>query len=243
MMKAPESIPYSMFVKYSMQGNTKIEYSYRNDCSEETQELINNNFTEEIFVQSLEKIKKREQNYYGPTDTWMYEALEKYPVDGKHVAIFGSTHPWYEAMAISHGASKCTVIEYSKRKSFHEKIQYIQPHEVGETKYDVCFSISSFEHDGLGRYGDPLDPDGDLKAMENAKNIIRKDGLMFLSIPAGYDKVVFNLHRVYGEKRMPMLLSNWDQLDLFGGYHGMFTNDTNGVNGSPYQPVYVIKNT
>ena len=114
---------------------------------------------------------------------------------------------------------------------------------MGETKYDVSFSISSFEHDGLGRYGDPLDPEGDLKVMENAKNIIHKDGLMFLSIPAGYDKVVFNLHRVYGEKRMPMLLNNWEQLDLFGGGSDMFANDLNGANGSPYQPVYVIKNT
>ena len=30
-------------------------------------------------------------------------------------------------------------------------------------KYDVCLSISSFDHDGLGRYGDPLDPSGDLR--------------------------------------------------------------------------------
>ena len=241
-MKAPESIPYSLFAKYGMGGDAKIEYAYRNDCGEETQQLINANFTEEIFNQSVERIKNKEQNYYGMTDTWMYEALEKYPVEGKHVVIFGSTHPWYEAMAITHGASKCTVIEYSKRESFHEKIEYIQPHEVGDKKYDICFSISSFEHDGLGRYGDPLDPDGDLKAMENAKNIIHKDGLMLLSIPNGYDKVVFNLHRVYGEKRMPMLLSKWEKIDLFGEHPNMFSNDANGVNGSPYQPVYVVRN-
>jgi hypothetical protein len=241
-MKAPENIPYSMFTKYGMGGDAKVEYAYRNDCGEETQQLINANFTEEIFNQSVERIKNKEQNYYGMTDTWMYEALEKYPVEGKHVVIFGSTHPWYEAMAITHGASKCTVIEYSKRESFHEKIEYIQPHEVGNKKYDISFSISSFEHDGLGRYGDPLDPDGDLKAMENAKSIIHKDGLMLLSIPSGYDKVVFNLHRVYGEKRTPMLLSKWEKIDLFGEHPNMFSNDANGVNGSPYQPVYVVRN-
>ena len=113
---------------------------------------------------------------------------------------------------------------------------------MGDKKYDICFSISSFEHDGLGRYGDPLDPDGDLKAMENAKNIIHKDGLMLLSIPNVYDKVVFNLHRVYGEKRMPMLLNKWKKIDLFGEHPNMFSNDANGVNGSPYQPVYVVRN-
>ncbi len=31
--------------------------------------------------------------------------------------------------------------------------------------FDMALSISSFDHDGLGRYGDPLDPVGDLKAM------------------------------------------------------------------------------
>ena len=31
---------------------------------------------------------------------------------------------------------------------------------------DVIVSFSSLEHDGQGRYGDPLDPDGDLVAMK-----------------------------------------------------------------------------
>jgi hypothetical protein len=34
--------------------------------------------------------------------------------------------------------------------------------------FDVILSISSFEHDGLGRYGDPLDPDGGLRSMKEA---------------------------------------------------------------------------
>ena len=32
-------------------------------------------------------------------------------------------------------------------------------------RFDVVLSISSVEHDGLGRYGDALDPDADLHAM------------------------------------------------------------------------------
>lgn len=31
---------------------------------------------------------------------------------------------------------------------------------------DFAFSFSSWEHDGLGRYGDPLNPWGDVKAFE-----------------------------------------------------------------------------
>jgi hypothetical protein len=46
--------------------------------------------------------------------------------------------------------------------------------------FDVGFSISSFEHDGREMYGDPLDADGDLKAMRKMKERIKPVGLLFL---------------------------------------------------------------
>ena len=39
--------------------------------------------------------------------------------------------------------------------------------------FDVALSISSFDHDGLGRYGDPLEPDNDLRAMRVATDMWR----------------------------------------------------------------------
>jgi hypothetical protein len=242
-MKAPEDIPYKFFNSFSMDGRAVIEYKYANDCSEEIQQLINNNFTEATFSESLRRIEKREQNYYGPTDGWLYEALEKYPISGKDVCIMGSTHPWYEAMIISHGSKSCTVIEYSPRQSFHKDVVYLQPEDVGDRKFDACFSISSYEHDGLGRYGDPLNPDGDLGAMKNTKDLIHADSLMYLAVPIGIDKVVFNLHRVYGKHRIGKLLENWEIVEQFGFFEDSFENNVNGVNGSPYQPLYVLRNT
>lgn len=38
---------------------------------------------------------------------------------------------------------------------------------------DFAFSYSSWEHDGLGRYGDPIDPWGDVKAVELAACYIK----------------------------------------------------------------------
>jgi len=242
-MKAPEDIPHKFFNSFSMNGKAAMEYKYANDCSEETQKLINDNFTEDIFKESLKRIEAGEQNYYGYTDSWLYESLEKYPIAGKDVCIMGSTHPWYEAMVISYGAKSCTVIEYSPRQSFHENIVYLQPHEVGDRKFDACFSISSYEHDGLGRYGDPLNPDGDLIAMKNTKELINKGCLLYLSVPIGVDKVVFNLHRVYGSHRIEKLLENWEIVEQFGFFENSFQNNVNGINGSPYQPIYVLRNT
>ena len=242
-MKAPKIIPDELYDRYSMHGKIGMGYNYRNDCSEEIQKEINSKFIQEEFDKCIEKIKKREMNYYMDTDKWLYNALSDYPIEGKHICIMGSTYPWYEALAISFGAEKCTVIEYSDRKSFHPKIEYIKPSEVGEQLYDACFSISSFEHDGLGRYGDPLNPDGDLEAMRNMKKILKKDALMYLAVPTGNDCVYFNVHRVYGKHRFPLLIEGWGQVALYGVIDEIFTNSYNNARESPYQPVCILRNS
>ena len=242
-MKAPEKIPEHMIDGYTMHGKVKIEYKYADDCSSEIQELINNNFTEEIFNESLRRIENREQNYYGPTDTWLYKAFEQHPITGLNVCLIGSTHPWYEAMCLSFGSKNVTVCEYSDRKSIYKDVKYIKPSEMSEYKFDACISISSYEHDGLGRYGDPLNPDGDLEAMKNLKNYLKKDGLLYLSVPTGNDKVVFNVHIVYGNHRFPLLIKDWKLLNIYDVNPAMFNNEYNGIHGSPYQPVFVLRNT
>lgn len=50
--------------------------------------------------------------------------------------------------------------------------------------FDIVLSISSFDHSGLGRYGDPLDPDGDLRAMRFVRSVMQqKHSLLFLTVP------------------------------------------------------------
>lgn len=70
---------------------------------------------------------------------------------------------------------------------------------------DVVTIISTLEHVGLGRYGDPLDVDGDLKTMREACRILKPGGYVILTIPYGYPTVVFNLHRVYDRGRFELL--------------------------------------
>tara|TARA_R110002110_G_scaffold213678_3_gene427055 strand:+ start:553 stop:1299 length:747 start_codon:yes stop_codon:yes gene_type:complete len=240
-LEAPEDIPYSLFDEYTMNGDCIIEYNYANDCSAEIQKLFNDTFKQEIFSQYLTKAANKENFYYGPTDAWLYEALEKYPIKDKNICIIGSANPWYEAIAVTYGVKSCTVIEYSKRESFHDKIIYKQPHEMSDEKFDACFSISSVEHDGLGRYGDPLDPNGDLKAMQRLKDFLHDDSLVYFAVPVGADKIVFNVHRVYGYKRIDKLLEGWDVVDQYGFNENSFTNNFNGIDGTPYQPVYVLR--
>jgi hypothetical protein len=52
------------------------------------------------------------------------------------------------------------------------------------------------EHIGLGRYGDDINPDGDLRAIEELKRVSSGD-LLFVVPVGGRPKVIFNLHRIY----------------------------------------------
>lgn len=53
------------------------------------------------------------------------------------------------------------------------------------------------EHVGLGRYGDPLDPQGPLKALRELQRVLAVGGVLYLSVPIGIPRVCFNSHRVF----------------------------------------------
>jgi SAM-dependent methyltransferase len=53
------------------------------------------------------------------------------------------------------------------------------------------------EHVGLGRYGDPLDPEGDRKAMSELARVISPGGSLLFVVPVGRPRVCFNAHRIY----------------------------------------------
>lgn len=53
------------------------------------------------------------------------------------------------------------------------------------------------EHIGLGRYGDPIDPDGDLKAISELKRVVRPGGWLLIVVPVGRQRICFNAHRIY----------------------------------------------
>jgi len=67
------------------------------------------------------------------------------------------------------------------------------------------------EHVGLGRYGDLLDPEGDLKAVSELKRVLAVDGNLLFVIPVGTPKVAFNAHRIYSYEQV---LSYFSELEL-----------------------------
>jgi SAM-dependent methyltransferase len=53
------------------------------------------------------------------------------------------------------------------------------------------------EHIGLGRYGDQLDPEGDLKAVAELTRVLAPGGNLLFVVPVGKPRIQFNAHRIY----------------------------------------------
>lgn len=155
---------------------------------------------------------------------------------------YGTTDPWYEAVTLSKGGFP-TVIDYNLTDYDHPDIKQMttETYWKNPIQFDAALSISSFEHDGLGRYGDPLNPSGDLRAMNEMKKILKKDGILFLAVPVGLDKLVWNAHRIYGKVRLPMLIDGWEPIGTVGFEDDLLYRDTG--NSGVYQPVIILKNS
>jgi len=58
------------------------------------------------------------------------------------------------------------------------------------------------EHIGLGRYGDPLDPLGDVNAMKELQRVLAPGGSLLFVVPVGRPRVCFNAHRIYAYEQI-----------------------------------------
>jgi len=233
----PKTMPQELAARYTMNGLAAVYDWYFNDSYASGEPRV---YDLRTFSELMEKARRGETNYYGETDIWLYQALALYPLAGKRVAVFGSAQPWYESICLAHGAREVVIFDYGPIVSEHPRVRMVTYDEYADNPepLDVGLSISSFEHDGLGRYGDPLDPDGDLKAMRTAQSIIRPGGLLYLAVPLGKDAITWNAHRVYGLARLSRLLNGYKTLASFGfDPRQLLTPGRSGV-----QPVFVLKN-
>jgi len=72
------------------------------------------------------------------------------------MAIMGSQRPIYESVCLVYGAKACTTIDFQPITMGYDdprlKSMTIAQYDENPIRFDVAISISSFEHDGLGRY-------------------------------------------------------------------------------------------
>lgn len=72
---------------------------------------------------------------------------------------------------------------------------------------DSISCLHTIEHIGLGRYGDPIDPEGDIKALSELQRVVALGGNLLLVTPMGKkSKIKFNAHRIYSYKDFVSLI-------------------------------------
>jgi hypothetical protein len=69
---------------------------------------------------------------------------------------------------------------------------------------------------GLGRYGDPLDPGGTVKALKELGRVVAPGGSLYLSLPTGLEKTYFNAHRVVSPQTVIETLADLSLVSLSG---------------------------
>lgn len=69
--------------------------------------------------------------------------------------------------------------------------------QLQDNSIESMSALCSLEHFGLGRYGDPVDPEACFKCFANIQKKLKTGGRLYLSLPIGRERVEFNAHRVF----------------------------------------------
>ena len=172
---------------------------------------------------------------YGVSNTnALIDAVAAAGMHDKRVLVVGSEFPWVEAILLVGGAKHVVTLEYGRIESHHPQLSSLTPdefraqYERGKLNpFDVIVSFSSVEHSGLGRYGDALNPWGDLITMSRTWCVAQPGATLLLAVPilpfktwrehlglnrfgVYNDYVQGNWHRTYGPARFPLLATNWE---------------------------------
>uniref|UniRef100_A0A915CKX4 DUF268 domain-containing protein n=1 Tax=Ditylenchus dipsaci TaxID=166011 RepID=A0A915CKX4_9BILA len=205
-----EPVPRDQFTLY---GYLKLGLCYYNNT-------FNNN-----DLKHKEELNKR----------WTQQLIDSYILHGKNNsfskftiytdsigAVIGSQSPWVEVFCLLNGARHVYTVDYQKVDVTHPNISFVHAldlvknYELYQYKLDFVASFSSIEHSGLGRYGDPIDPFGDVKEMQKIRCLLKPGSLFFLALPFGTDAIGFNCHRYYGRIRLAFMFAGFELVNVFG---------------------------
>lgn len=100
-------------------------------------------------------------------------------------------------------------IELSNLKCEHVDVTQLP---FKDNSIDSLSCMHVVEHIGLGRYGDQVDPEGDIKAMKELARVVAKNGSLLFVVPIGNEaKIMFNAHRIYTKD---MIINIFKHLEL-----------------------------
>jgi hypothetical protein len=93
----------------------------------------------------------------------------------------------------------------------------------GEESIQSLSCMHTIEHIGLGRYGDKLDANGDLKAIAELKRVLQTGGDLLFVTPVGKPRIEYNAHRIYSFEQIieyfsPLTLKEFSLIPDTGGF-------------------------
>lgn len=135
----------------------------------------------------------------------------------RHIDIGSRTDGFVAHVAVFR---EIEIIDIREQKSNVANIKFTQLDlmSLPVNMIECCDSISSLhaiEHFGLGRYGDPIDYNGHLKAISNITKMLKPGGKFYFSTPIGKQRIEFNAHRVFSIRYLINLFQNDFQIENF----------------------------
>jgi len=135
----------------------------------------------------------------------------------KHIDIGSRTDGFVAHVAVFREIELFDIrTQKNKIKNFIFKQADLMNLPKGMVNYcDSVSSLHAIEHFGLGRYGDPIDYDGHVKAIDNIHKILIEGGKFYFSVPIGKQRIEFNAHRIFDVAYLLKLFSNKFKIDHF----------------------------
>jgi hypothetical protein len=204
-------------------------------------------WTKEMIDEMLECCDNKEYHLLSPDDypkssLQFVKVFENFVnVANKDCLVLGSISPWVECLLLHFGAKSVSTMDYVAPECNY-KINILQINGLNNiAKYDVVVSYSSLEHDGLGRYGDPINPNGDIDACIEAYSLLKNNGYFICGIPIGDGFIEGNYHRIYNKKRVNKLFSLFGT--LIGSVNYLTFDDGLNYSGKDWQnqPIFIYK--
>jgi SAM-dependent methyltransferase len=157
-------------------------------------------------------------------------------IANRSLAVIGTQTPWVEAIGLEVGVSRIVTLDYTRATYEYPNMEWLHVNDYLDDaiknqvleEFDTIASFSSLEHAGLGRYGDPINPNGDIEAVRQIHCMLKPGGLFFLGLPTnddGSSHIEFNAHRVYGTARLEVMFEGWRYLmnkKASTGFHSIF---------------------
>lgn len=164
-----------------------------------------------IWQDKYAEAGKAEQYFY--QDLWAARLIYQHN-PGQHYDI-GSRLDGFIAHLLSFRES-VTMIDIRPLSNPIAGIKFIQADAtnldgIEDNSLESLSALCSLEHFGLGRYGDPIDPEACFKAFEAIQKKVSSRGYIYISVPVGKEHLEFNAHRVFYART---IVEAFDRMEL-----------------------------